>query len=126
MDENKEKSRAIIDIKDEWPWWKVLGAQILNGIPIVIWAVIAYLAMIHFGQNSELVHNRDMTMNISIYTTVWGVISEIAFLGLVSWLFHLFSYERVKNGPPMVQAACFIFWGFLALAGAMIISAGIR
>ena len=120
------RTKSIIDIKPGWPWYTQVLAHVLNGIPIIIWVVIAYTAMEYFSQNPVLVHNRDMTMNISVWVTVWGLISEIAFLGLVSWAFIYFSHKRVELSAPIVQAACFVFWGLLAIAGAIIISAGIR
>jgi hypothetical protein len=126
MEQNEHKQKAIIDIHEEWPWYFKLGASIVNGVPVVIWCVFAYFALTYFSQNPELVSNRDMTLNISMWVTVWGVFSEVAFLTLVSWFFPYFSYKKLQAGTPIEKAACYIFWGFLALAGAMIISAGIR
>lgn len=126
MDPNDNKSRAIINVDEEWPWYLKLGAQIVNGIPVVVWAVFAYFAITHFSGNPDLVYNRDMALNISVTATVWGLFSEVAFLTLVSWFFPYFSYQRVKNGSPIEKAACYLFWGFLAIAGAMIISTGVR
>jgi hypothetical protein len=126
MDPNDKKSRAIIDIEDDWPWYLRVGASIVNGLPIVFFIVISYVVLEYFSHNPELVANRDLTMNIAMYATVWGILAEVAFLGLVSWFFPYFSHKRVKNSDPIVQAACFLFWGFLVLAGAIIIAAGIR
>lgn len=126
MDPNDNKSRALVDIDPAWPWYKKLFFDIVNGIPVVVWAVIAYMAVVYFSNNPELVYNRDMSLNLSVWITVWGIFSEVAFLTLVSWFFPYFSYKRLQNGSPMEKAACYLFWGFLALAGAIIISAGIR
>jgi hypothetical protein len=123
---NPIKSKAIIDINEEWPWYKILGAQIVNGIPIAIWVVIVYFVLGYFNQDPTLVANRDLTMNISMYTTLWGLSAEIAFLTFFSWFFYLFSFKRVQASAPIVQASCYILWGLLAIAGAVIIAAGIR
>lgn len=126
MEPNEQKQRVIVDVNPEDPWYKQLFFNIINGIPIVVWCVFAYFALTYFSQNAELVSNRDMTLNISVWVTIWGVFSEVAFLTLVSWFFPYFSYKKLQAGTPIEKAACYIFWGFLALAGAIIISAGIR
>lgn len=126
MDPNEKKSRAIIDIEDDWPWYIRLAASIVNGLPVAVLVVVTYLVLESFSHNPELVSNRNLTMNIAMYATVWGIFAEVGFLTLVSWFFPYFSYKRIKTSAPIVQATCFLFWGFLALAGAIIIAAGIR
>jgi hypothetical protein len=120
------KPRVIIDINEEWPWYRILAGQIINGIPVTLWVVFVYFALSYFSQSPELVANRDLTMNISMNTTLWGLSAEIAFLTFFSWFFYLFSFKRVQASAPIVQASCYILWGLLAIAGAIIIAAGIR
>jgi hypothetical protein len=124
--ESDNKSRAIVDVDPNDPWYKQLFFNIINGIPVVVWAIFTYFAIVYFSGNPELLHNRDLTLNISVWLSVWGIFTEVAFLTLVSWFFPYFSHKQVKNGSPMEKAACYLFWGFLAIAGAIIISAGIR
>ena len=120
------KPKAMIDIDPGWPWYTQVAAHIWNGIPVVVWVVFVYFTLVYFNQSPELVHNRDMTLNISMNTTLWGLSAEIAFLTFFSWFFYLFSFKRVQASAPVVQASCYILWGLLAIAGAIIISAGIR
>ncbi len=126
MEPSDKKPKVIVDIDPEWPWYKQIALSIVNALPIIIFGIFTYFTLEHFSHNPELVHNRDMTLNISMHVTVWGIFAEVAFLTLVSWFFPYFSYKKLQAGTPIEKAGCYLFWGFLALAGAIIISAGIR
>jgi hypothetical protein len=123
----QKQSRAIIDVDEEWPWYARVGAYVVNAIPVVLWLVFSYYAVDYFSHNPDLVARRDLTLNITVWAVIIGILAEISFITLVSWCIPFLSYKRLrKNGSDIEKAACYIFWGMLAIAGALIISSAIR
>jgi hypothetical protein len=121
------KSKNIIEVNEEWPWYQRLAANIINASGTFIWIVVTYLLLRLFNGNAELVALRNASLNIVVPTVAYGLLSLIAYLTLSSWLFPYFSYRRmIKDGTPLERAACCLFWGLIALSGAIIIAAGIR
>jgi hypothetical protein len=121
------KSKALIDVREEWPWYARIGAYIVNAVPVAMSLVFFYYAISYFNKDPSLVHNRDVTLNITVWAVVIGILAEICLITIVSWTNPHLSYKRLRNsGSDLEKAACYIFWGLLAIAGAIIIAAGIR
>jgi hypothetical protein len=121
--EPQKKDRAIIDIKEEWPFWQRVAGNIVNALPTILWAGVTIALLYFFQGNAELVGLSQAYMNLVVPATAYGILSLSAGLTLISWFFPYFSYRRMmKDGSPIEKAACMGFWGLIAIALAIIIA----
>jgi hypothetical protein len=119
----QDSKRAIIDIKDDWPWWQRFVASFINSIPVFLWCGITYLLIMMFGSNVELVGFRNAYLNVIVPAAAYGILTLVAGLTLVSWLFPYFNYRRLmREGSDVEKATCMVFWGAIALALSIIIA----
>lgn len=117
------KQKAIIEVKDEWPWYQRLAANIINASGVFIWLLITVFLLYTFGLNPELVGYRNALLNIIVPAVAYGILSLTAGLTLISWLFPYFNYRKtMREGTPAEKAACMQFWGAIAIALAIIIA----
>jgi hypothetical protein len=122
--------KNIIDVPEgngAWPWWKRIGAHVLNASGTLFWVAVTYIMLITFQRNEQLVVLRDAMLNITVPSTAYGILSLIAGLSLITWWFPYFNPRRImKEGQPAEKAACLQFWGLVAFAIAIIVAAGIK
>lgn len=116
------KSKAIIEVHEEWPFWQRLAANIVNALPTVLWAAVTIAMLYFFSGSNELLGLSKAYMNLVVPATAYGILSLSAGLTLISWFFPYFSYRRIKEGSPMEKMGCMIFWGLIALALSIIIA----
>ena len=118
-----EKTKAIIDIKEEWPWYQRLAGNVINFSGVFIWLGVTIFLLYVFGLNPELVGYRNALLNIIVPAVSYGILSLVAGLSLISWLFPYFNYRRImRSGSPEEKAACMQFYAAIAIALAIIIA----
>ena len=117
MDNNETKTRQLIAIKQEWSWGQRFVANVINASGTFLWAAVTLFIVYMFNQNQELVGFRNAYLNLVVPSIAYGILSFVAGLTLVSWLFPYFSYRRIMNsGSDIEKLGCFIFWGSIALS----------
>lgn len=111
------QNRAIIDVKEDWPWWQRLFANIINASGVFFWAIVSIIMIKHFGNNPELVGLRNAYLNLVVVHTVYVIFSMVAALTLVSWLMPFFHPSKImRTGTTWEKVACMVFWGLLSMA----------
>jgi hypothetical protein len=116
------KTKAIFDVKPEWPLWQRTLANIVNSLPVFLWAGITYLLLIKFEANPELAGYGDAYMNLLVRAVAYSILSLIAGVSLLSWLHPWFNPSRMMQGTEKQQQACVIYWGSALIALAIIIA----
>ena len=119
----EKRNRAIIDIKEEWVWYQRWAAAFINSIPVFLWVIVTYFLITLFNANSELIGFRNAYLNIIVPAAAYGVMTLVAGLSLISWLFPYFNYRRImREGSSIEKASCMLFWGLVALAISIIVA----
>ena len=129
MEDAKHPSleKKILEVKDEWSWYTKFGAHILNASGTFLWIIVTYFILISFNGDPQLVALRDSMLNQVVPSTAYGILTLIAAMSLATYLFPYFSFKKIsKEGSPEEKAACMHYWGMIAIAVALIISAGIK
>jgi hypothetical protein len=122
---NDIKQKAIVDINPEWKFWQRALANIVNSIPVLLWAAVTYFGLSHFADNPELVGYRDAYMNLIMSAVAYSVLALIGGVSLLSWWMPWFSPRRMMQGTERQQLICVIFWAATIL-GLSIVIASIR
>lgn len=116
----EKRDRSIVDIDEDWSWSQKLMANILNASGVIAWVAVTIILLYFFGQNDELVGLRNAYMNLSVPASAYGILSLVAGLAGISWLFPQFNPREAAD--PMVKSARLLFWGLVALSLAIIIA----
>jgi hypothetical protein len=121
------KTKEIIHVNSEWPWWQRLLANLVNASGVFLWLFFTVVSIWHFNQNAELVILRNAMMNVIVSSVTYGIMTLVSAMTLVSWFFPYFSFRRLmQEGTPIERAACCGFWSAIAIAIAIIIASGLK
>lgn len=120
---NEPQNKVIIPINPEWPWHQRFAANLINSSGVFIWLVLTVFLLWNYQASLELTSYRDALLNIVIPSTAYGILSLVAGLTFVSWLFPYFSYRQImEKGTDLERLGCFIFWSSIAIALAIVIA----
>jgi hypothetical protein len=119
--------KSIIDVKDEWSFIHRFIANLINTFPVFIWVFISFFLLYQFNIDPESVDLRDSMLNIVVPSAVYGILTLVSGLTLVSWFFPFFSYRRLmREGSPIERLGCLFFWGLVSIALSIIIGSAIK
>ena len=116
----ERKDRSIIDVEEDWTFSQKVMAHVLNASGVIAWVAVTIILLYFFGQNAELVGLRNAYMNLSVPASAYGILSLIAGLAGISWLFPQFNPR--EPAEPLVKAGRLLFWGLVSLSLAIIIA----
>jgi len=120
---NDPNQKVIIPVNPNWPWHQRFAANFINSLGVLIWLVLTIFLVWNYQASVELTEYRDALLNLIIPATIYGILSLVAGLTLVSWLFPYFSYRQImENGSDLERLGCLIFWSCISIALAIVIA----
>jgi hypothetical protein len=115
--------KSMIEVNPGWPFWQRAAANVINASGVIGWIIAVYVIIMTYNKSAVLVSYRDAYLNLVVPASVIGILSLIAGLTLVSWLFPYFSFRTMmEKGTPIERASCMGFWATIAIALSIIIS----
>jgi hypothetical protein len=120
-DQIQRKSKSVVDVKEEWPWWQKWLASLINYSALIVWVVVSYLLISFVADNPDLVWNQVLYLTVVVPAVAYGLLSLVAGVVVLTYFNPWMRPSRYKDGSDHEKRTMVYYWVGVLLSVALVI-----